>query len=113
MIHLRLWRFEVLPEMEARFVAAYKADGDWARLFATDPGFIRTDLWRETDGAYVTADHWESAAAYERFQAGSGDAYRQLDPDKRISTLSKRLAIAHAPTVAKFAEGLRLVGMPE
>jgi len=30
-IHLRLWRFEVLPEMEARFVAAYKADGDWAR----------------------------------------------------------------------------------
>jgi len=27
----------------------------------------------------VTADHWESAAAYERFQAGSGDAYRQLD----------------------------------
>jgi hypothetical protein len=28
---LRLWRFEVLPEMEARFVAAYKADGDWAR----------------------------------------------------------------------------------
>ena len=79
MIHLRLWRFEVLPEMEARFVAAYKADGDWARLFATDPGLIRTDLWRETDGAYVTADHWESAAAYERFQAGSGDAYRQLD----------------------------------
>jgi transposase IS66-like protein len=38
---------------------------------------------------------------------------RQLDPDTRISTLSKRLAIAHAPTVAKFAEGLRLVGMPE
>jgi TolB-like protein/class 3 adenylate cyclase/Tfp pilus assembly protein PilF len=45
--------------------------------------------------------------------AKAWDAYRQLDPDTRISTLSKRLAIAHAPTVAKFAEGLRLVGMSE
>jgi heme-degrading monooxygenase HmoA len=79
--HLRLWRFDVPSEKEARFVAAYKSDGDWVRLFATDPGFIRTDLWREADGTYVTADHWESAAAYERFQAGSGDAYRQLDAE--------------------------------
>jgi len=79
MSHLRLWRFDVPPESEARFVAAYKADGDWARLFATDPGFIRTDLWRETDGSYVTADEWESAAAFERFQAASGEAYRRLD----------------------------------
>jgi heme-degrading monooxygenase HmoA len=78
---LRLWRFEVPPETEARFVAAYKSDGDWARLFATAPGFIRTDLWREADGTYVTADHWESAAAYGRFQTESGDAYRQLDAE--------------------------------
>ena len=81
MTHLRLWRFEVSPDIEARFVAAYKSDGDWARLFATAPGFIRTELWREADGSYVTADQWESAEAYERFQAGSGDAYRQLDAE--------------------------------
>lgn len=81
MTHLRLWRFEVPPDTEARFVAAYKPNGPWARLFATAPGFIRTDLWRETHGTYVTADHWESAAAFERFQAESGDAYRQLDAE--------------------------------
>ena len=79
MTHLRLWRFDVPAQTEARFVAAYKSDGDWARLFATAPGFIRTELWREADGTYLTADHWESAAAFENFQAGSGDAYRQLD----------------------------------
>ena len=81
MTHLRLWRFDVPAESEARFVAAYKSDGDWARLFATAPGFIRTELWREADGTYLTADHWESAAAFESFQAGSGDAYRQLDAE--------------------------------
>jgi tetratricopeptide (TPR) repeat protein len=40
-------------------------------------------------------------------------AYHRLDPRTRLSTLSARLAIAHAPTVAKFTDGLRLVGMPE
>ena len=79
MTHLRLWRFAVPAESEARFVAAYRSDGDWARLFATAPGFIRTELWREADGTYLTTDHWESAAAFERFQADAGEAYRQLD----------------------------------
>jgi heme-degrading monooxygenase HmoA len=77
--HVRLWRFEVSPETETQFVAAYRADGDWARLFATEPGFIRTELWRDGDGIYLTADHWESVEAFERFQAGQGEAYRQLD----------------------------------
>ena len=81
MTHLRLWRFEVSPETEERFVAAYRSGGEWARLFGTAPGFIRTDLWREREGIYLTADHWESAEAFERFQAESGDAYRQLDAE--------------------------------
>ena len=81
MTHLRLWRFEVSPDTEERFVAAYTSGGDWARLFATAPGFIRTDLWREKAGVYVTADHWVSARAFERFQIESGDAYRQLDAE--------------------------------
>ena len=81
MTHLRLWRFAVPAGTEQRFVAAYRSDGDWARLFATAPGFIRTELWREADGTYLTADYWESAQAFERFQAESSDAYRQLDAE--------------------------------
>lgn len=81
MTHLRLWRFEVPAETEERFVAAYRSDGDWARLFATAPGFIRTELWRGANGRYLTADHWESLADFERFQANQGDEYRRLDAE--------------------------------
>lgn len=66
-------------ECEAAFIAAYKADGDWARLFASAPGFIRTELWRAGDGSYLTADHWKSREDFERFQANLGDEYRRLD----------------------------------
>lgn len=79
MTHLRLWTFEVPTVVEDRFVAAYKSDGDWARLFASAPGFIRTELWRGDDGLYLTADYWRSAADSEWFQANLGETYRQLD----------------------------------
>ena len=81
MSHLRLWQFEVSAEEEARFVDAYGPGGDWARLFATAPGFIRTELWRDGDGIFLTADHWESFEAFERFQAGQGEQYRRLDAE--------------------------------
>jgi heme-degrading monooxygenase HmoA len=81
MTHLRLWRFEVPVEMEVRFLAAYRPDGDWAKLFATAPGFIRTELWRGEDGVYLTADHWRSVEDFERFQADQGDEYRRLDSE--------------------------------
>ena len=81
MMHLRLWTFEVPTDAEERFVAAYKSDGKWARLFATAPGFIRTELWRAESGLYMTADYWRSAADFERFQANVGEAYRQLDEE--------------------------------
>jgi len=81
MTHVRLWRFEVPPETEDRFLAAYRSDGNWARLFATAPGFMRTDLWRDGDGIYLTADHWKSVTDFEAFQASLGDAYRLLDSE--------------------------------
>lgn len=81
MTHVRLWRFEVAPDKEERFLAAYRSDGDWARLFAIATGFIRTELWRDGDGIYLTADHWESVEAFERFQAGQGWEYRRLDAE--------------------------------
>ena len=81
MTHLRLWTFEVRAEAEDRFVAAYKSDGDWARLFGAAPGFIRTELWRGDDGLYLTADYWRSAADFEKFQSELGESYRQLDAE--------------------------------
>lgn len=79
MTHIRLWRFEVAAKQEAPFVAAYGPSGEWAKLFATACDFIRTELWRDGDGIYLTADHWESFEAFERFQASHGEQYRRLD----------------------------------
>ena len=79
MTHLRLWTFEVPAEAEERFVAAYRSDGDWARLFASAPGFIRTELWRADDGLYLTADYWRSVGDFEWFQSNLGEDYRKLD----------------------------------
>lgn len=81
MSHVRLWKFEVSEEQEPKFVSAYRSDGDWARLFALSPGFIRTELWRDGDGIYLTADHWESVTAFEAFQASLGEEYRRLDAE--------------------------------
>ncbi len=79
MSHVRLWRFIVPPESEARFVAAYGPEGDWARLFAEAPGFVRVELWRGEDGSFVTADHWASRADFDRFQENLGERYLALD----------------------------------
>jgi heme-degrading monooxygenase HmoA len=79
MTHLRLWKFEVPTGTEERFIEAYRPDGPWGLLFATAPGFIRTELWRAGDGAYLTADYWNSLEDYERFQTSHGDDYRRLD----------------------------------
>ena len=81
MTHLRLWRFQVPVETEDRFLAAYRSDGAWAKLFATAPGFIRTELWRDADGSYLTADHWASLGDFENFQANQGEEYHRLDAE--------------------------------
>jgi heme-degrading monooxygenase HmoA len=80
-MHLRLWRFEVSPETEDRFLAAYKSDGDWARLFEAAPGFVRIELWRAEDGSYMTADYWNCLENFEQFQASQGAEYRRLDAE--------------------------------
>jgi heme-degrading monooxygenase HmoA len=81
MSHVRLWRFVVPEENEARFVAAYGPDGDWARLFAEAQGFVRVELWRGEDGSFMTADHWASRADFDRFQANLGERYHALDAE--------------------------------
>lgn len=73
-----IWTYDIAPEHEAEFRAAYSADGAWAQLFARTPGFIGVELMR--DGArYATIDRWQSEAAFQAFQAEHGQAYQALD----------------------------------
>ncbi len=81
MSHLRLWQFEVPAEEEARFVDAYRSDGDWARLFATASGFIRTELWRDGDGIFSPPTTGNRLKPSSGSRPSHGEQYRRLDAE--------------------------------
>ena len=79
--YLIIWEFRVLAGMEARFEKAYEPRGDWARFFARDEGYVRTELNHDLkDGRrYVTLDFWVSREAYENFRQQHAAEYGALD----------------------------------
>jgi hypothetical protein len=62
---LALWEYEVKPGFEERFEKVYGPDGDWARLFRSDPHYHQTRLVRDSFrcGVYLTLDFWDTQAA--------------------------------------------------
>jgi heme-degrading monooxygenase HmoA len=73
------WRFRPADGLEAQFEAAYGPNGDWARLFRTATGFVRTDLLRAAKGEYLTVDCWRDEAAWNAFLKLHRDSYERLD----------------------------------
>ncbi|MGQ0532918.1 MAG: antibiotic biosynthesis monooxygenase family protein [Caulobacteraceae bacterium] len=88
MSHAIFWTYEVAPEHEAAFIDAYNAHGAWAQLFARAPGFIGVELYRD-GGRFLTIDRWQSAAAFEAFQAAFAAEYRALDTKCEALTQSE------------------------
>jgi heme-degrading monooxygenase HmoA len=86
-----IWEFVVHPDRVREFVAAYKADGDWAGLFSRSPGYGGTDLLSSTHDTerFVTIDRWNHADDYIRFQERFGQQYRSLDAQLEGLTLSE------------------------
>jgi hypothetical protein len=78
-MHVLLWSFRCRAGREPAFEAAYGPEGDWARLFSTDPAFGGTELMRGSDGTYLTVDRWTSAGAFAAFLARHRDVYDALD----------------------------------
>ncbi len=89
-MHVILWEFTVAPEKRDAFIAAYKSDGLWARLFREANGYLGTELLfsRET-GRFTTIDRWESEPAFHSFQAGYSEQYQQLDAQLEALTLTE------------------------
>ena len=79
MAHHRVWQFRPPPERQREFAVAYASDGPWGELFAQAPGFIETRLLRGSGGWWLSIDSWDSAEAFEQFQADHADAYAALD----------------------------------
>jgi heme-degrading monooxygenase HmoA len=89
---LVLWEFEVKPGYENRFEKVYGPDGDWARLFRSDPHYRETRLLHDSfhPSVYLTLDFWESRQSYEGFMANHRAEYGAIDEAGEELTVSER-----------------------
>lgn len=76
-----VWSFDVKPEQTKAFERVYGPDGDWVRLFRRAPGYVGTELRRETDrtARYFTIDRWETREDYKRLKELFREEYQVLD----------------------------------
>ncbi|MCG8633432.1 MAG: antibiotic biosynthesis monooxygenase [Desulfobacterales bacterium] len=92
-----IWAFQVLPAACAEFMEVYGDSGDWAVLFRQCPGYIRTELVRNTNdpNRFMTIDHWESLACFRAMETSCiREAYQQLDRKcERLTQSEEHLGI--------------------
>jgi ribosomal-protein-alanine N-acetyltransferase len=84
-----VWEFHVRPDKRRAFERAYGPNGDWAKLFRSGEGYIRTELIRDRHvlGRYVSLDFWTSRLAYQKFRTQNLAAYKAID--KRCEALTQ------------------------
>jgi heme-degrading monooxygenase HmoA len=76
-----VWSYDVKPEQAKAFERAYGPDGEWVQLFRRAPGYVGTEMRRETDRTprYFTVDRWISREDYHRFKENFRSEYQMLD----------------------------------
>ena len=74
-----------------RFDKVYGPLGDWARFFARDDGYVRTELNHDLKDSrrYTTLDFWISEDAYENFREQHASEYPVLDHKFEVLTESE------------------------
>ncbi len=92
-MHLIVWEFHVQSGSQPKFEALYGPGGAWVSLFGRDPGWVGTELLRDTGNPerYLTIDRWRSAQSYDRFLAATGERYQQIDRAGEGITVTERL----------------------
>jgi heme-degrading monooxygenase HmoA len=80
-VYWLVWSFDVKVDQVKTFERAYGPHGEWEQLFRRAPGYVGTELRRETDrrGHYLTIDRWNSRADYERFKEAFSTQNQMLD----------------------------------
>jgi heme-degrading monooxygenase HmoA len=76
-----IWEFRVKSGKRREFQRVYGPNGDWARLFRSGKGYVRTELIGDlkTPRRYLTIDYWSSRAAYLRFKKENRAEYQRID----------------------------------
>ena len=80
-VYIRVWEYKVTAGHIDAFLAAYGADGEWARLFRQGRGHVGTELYRGTDVGdhFVTVDRWTDHDAWLQFLDEYRETYDRLD----------------------------------
>jgi heme-degrading monooxygenase HmoA len=79
--YLIIWEFRIRPEAKEHFEQAYGPEGQWARFFKQNKGYIGTELNRDLKDPrrYVTLDFWASREAYTSFRKEHHAEYQAID----------------------------------
>ncbi len=80
-MYVIIWEYEVKADHVTEFEGIYGPEGAWAQLFKKHPGYLGSELLRDSDQSqrYITIDRWTSSEAYNSFQAKWQDEYNELD----------------------------------
>jgi len=76
-----VWQFEIAEDRVSAFEAAYGPNGAWAKLFATSPKYLGTELLRDAyiPGFYLTVDRWASEEDFRSFRREHDAEYETID----------------------------------
>jgi len=87
-----IWEYTVKDDSVDEFLAAYGSDGDWVKLFASDPEYVETKLLRDENHPYrfLTIDYWTSKESFEAFKKNCRAEYTAIDARCERLTESER-----------------------
>jgi heme-degrading monooxygenase HmoA len=90
-IFARIWQFRVPSEKADEFRLIYGPDGDWAKLFRREAGFLGTELLHSTThpNIFLTIDRWDTVESWAAFLRAWGEEYAALDRRCKSLTVSE------------------------
>ncbi|HXI87931.1 MAG TPA: antibiotic biosynthesis monooxygenase [Parvularculaceae bacterium] len=86
-----IWSYRVKPECAAAFTRAYGPDGEWAQFFRRSPGYVRTDLLRDTQASdrFMTIDYFADKKARAALVDAHSEDYAAIDKKWQDATLEE------------------------
>ena len=88
-----VWEYRIDPNCRSQFLAAYRPDGEWARLFSKDSSYLGTKLLQDVadEDRFSTIDFWVSEAARDAFRERYAAEFDELDRRCEDFTRQERL----------------------
>lgn len=87
-----IWEFLVTPKKISEFEQAYSPGGEWSKLFGKSPGYIKTELFKDSqkNNRYITIDYWIDSKSFDQFKQDFLEGYKSLDKSCETYTISEK-----------------------